>query len=52
MSTFCNDEILVNTKIDLSKVKPLLYSMSDRGYWSLGNRLSNAWDVGKKLIKK
>lgn len=51
ISTYCDDKILVGDKINLSKIKPLLYSMADRGYWSIGTRLFNAWDIGNKLIK-
>ena len=50
-ATYCNEEILENKKTNINKVKPLLYSMPDRGYWRLGKRITNAWEIGNKLKK-
>jgi flavin reductase (DIM6/NTAB) family NADH-FMN oxidoreductase RutF len=36
-------------KIDISKVKPLLFDMASVRYWSLGPELAQCWDVGKKM---
>ena len=51
VSTYCNESVIVYGKIDL-KVKPILFSMSDKGYWKLGESIANAWDVGKSIVKK
>jgi hypothetical protein len=28
---------------------PLLFAMPDRSYWSVGERVAKAWEVGKEL---
>jgi hypothetical protein len=28
-----------------------MLTMPDNGYWALGKRIGNAWDVGKTLLK-
>ncbi|OGD55882.1 hypothetical protein A3K78_05070 [Candidatus Bathyarchaeota archaeon RBG_13_52_12] len=51
VATYCDEYVLVDGKIDLSRVKPILYSTSDKGYWTLGERLTSAWDIGKRWGK-
>ncbi len=38
-------------KIDVTKVKPLLFDMSSVQYFSLGQPLGGCWNVGKQLKK-
>jgi hypothetical protein len=33
-------------------VDPILFEMHNRGYWSLGEKIAKAWDVGKEMKKK
>jgi flavin reductase (DIM6/NTAB) family NADH-FMN oxidoreductase RutF len=51
VNTFCDEEILNEGDVDFAKVKPLLFVMNDRSYWSLGKKVAKAWAVGKKLDK-
>jgi len=50
VATYAEDAVLTNGKVDLAKVKPLLFDMSSVKYWSLGEPVGNCWNVGKKLI--
>lgn len=34
VETHCDEDVLVSGKIDLAKVKPILFDMSSRKYWS------------------
>jgi flavin reductase (DIM6/NTAB) family NADH-FMN oxidoreductase RutF len=45
--TYCNEEILVNNKIDYAKVKPILFDMPQRKYWRLGEAFADCWSIGK-----
>jgi flavin reductase (DIM6/NTAB) family NADH-FMN oxidoreductase RutF len=36
-------------KIDISRVRPLLFDMHSVHYWKLGEPLAQCWNVGKKL---
>ena len=38
-------------EVDLARVKPLLFDMSSRKYWSLGQAMGNCWSVGKQYKK-
>ena len=48
-NAFCDESVLTEGVLDFDKLRPLLFTMGDRGYWSLGRRLADAWSVGKKL---
>jgi hypothetical protein len=41
--------VLTNGKIDLSKLRPLLFDMASVKYWRLGEAIGNCWNVGKSL---
>ena len=49
VATHADEAVLRDGKIDLAKVKPLLFDMHSPGYWGLGNRVADAWNIGKKL---
>jgi flavin reductase (DIM6/NTAB) family NADH-FMN oxidoreductase RutF len=48
---FCDDSCLTNGKPDFAKIDPLLFILSGRGYWKLGERVADAFKVGKELRK-
>jgi flavin reductase (DIM6/NTAB) family NADH-FMN oxidoreductase RutF len=39
-------------KISIKKINPLVYCATVREYWSLGKKLGNGFEVGKKIIQK
>jgi flavin reductase (DIM6/NTAB) family NADH-FMN oxidoreductase RutF len=47
--TYCDEQILTEGAPDFSKVRPILFTMDDRGYWKLGQRFAGAWSIGKGL---
>lgn len=49
VATYCDEECLTNGQLDFSKIQPLLFVMNDRGYWSLGERLASAWNIGRQF---
>ena len=49
VETYCDEQCLTDGVVDLSKVRPILFAMNDRGYWKLGERFAQAWSVGKEL---
>lgn len=38
-------------RIDLARVRPLLFDMQGIHYWSLGGRVAPCWNVGKAMKK-
>jgi flavin reductase (DIM6/NTAB) family NADH-FMN oxidoreductase RutF len=51
VATYADEDILSDGKVDLKKVKPLLFDMASKKYWSLGPAVGNCWSVGKQYKK-
>ncbi len=51
VQTYVEDSVLTDKKLDVEKLQPLLFDMSSKKYWSLGQALGNCWNVGKSLKK-
>lgn len=49
---FCNEDCLANGMPDIAKLNPLLLSMPDNRYWSLGEAVGKAWSDGKVMKQK
>jgi flavin reductase (DIM6/NTAB) family NADH-FMN oxidoreductase RutF len=49
VETYCDERCLTDGTVDFSQVRPLLFVMNDRSYWTLGQRHAKAWDIGKGL---
>ena len=52
VNIYTEERFLTDGKPDMGKIRPFLLSMPENAYWSLGSRLGNAWDSGKKLRKE
>jgi flavin reductase (DIM6/NTAB) family NADH-FMN oxidoreductase RutF len=52
IETYADESVFSNDKIDIAKVKPLLFDMSSIKYWSLGKPIASCWNVGKKMKMK
>ena len=52
VETYADESVLSEEKVDIAKVKPLLFDMGSIKYWSLGDVVANCWRIGKKLKKQ
>jgi flavin reductase (DIM6/NTAB) family NADH-FMN oxidoreductase RutF len=52
VQTYADDKVLTNGKIDVSKLRPLLFDMASVKYWRLGVAVGNCWNVGKSLKRQ
>lgn len=52
VETHADVEVLTNGVIDIAKVKPLLFDMASKKYWSLGGPVARCWSVGKSYTPK
>ena len=52
VETYAEESVLVDGRVDLSRVKPLLFDMSSVQYWSIGQTVARCWNVGKKMKQK
>jgi flavin reductase (DIM6/NTAB) family NADH-FMN oxidoreductase RutF len=48
VETHAERSVLTNGVVDLAKVKPLLFDMASKKYWSLGEPIAKCWSVGKR----
>ena len=47
--THSDEKVLTNGSLDYNKLHPLFFTMQDKGYWTLGQRIATAWSVGKEF---
>jgi len=52
IAVYSDERYLTNGAPDIKKINPLVLSMPERSYLTLGEHIAEAWDTGKKLIKK
>jgi flavin reductase (DIM6/NTAB) family NADH-FMN oxidoreductase RutF len=51
INVYAMESVLTDGTIDPLKLRPFMLTMPDNGYWTLGERIGDAWDIGKALIK-
>ena len=51
VASYCDDGAMTDDKIDLKKVKPMLFDMNSKEYWKLGEAFAKCWNIGKQLKK-
>ena len=49
VSSYTEERYLTDGKPDVRKMNPLLLTMPDNNYWTVGEHAGKAWSVGKKL---
>lgn len=52
VQTYADESVIVDGNIDITKLKPLLFDMASKQYWSLGQPLGKCWNAGKSLKGK
>jgi flavin reductase (DIM6/NTAB) family NADH-FMN oxidoreductase RutF len=51
-NVYASERILTDDRIDLEKFRPFVLTMPSNAYWSLGDRVGDAWSIGKGLLKR
>lgn len=46
---FTEEKYMTDNMLDIRKVNPFTLTMPDNHYWSIGENLGRAWNIGKKL---
>ena len=49
VQTFADERVMADGKVDIAKVRPLLFDMASVKYWRLGPAVGDCWRVGKAL---
>lgn len=47
---YADESILTDGVVDPLKLRPFMLTMPDNSYWALGERIGEAWSMGKPLI--
>ena len=47
VSVHADDDVLTDGKVDWGKIRPMIFTFPDAGYWQLGAYVAKAWSVGK-----
>jgi flavin reductase (DIM6/NTAB) family NADH-FMN oxidoreductase RutF len=51
VNVYATEAILVNGQVDVEKLRPFVLTMPGNSYWTLGERLGDAWGIGKVMLK-
>ncbi len=49
VNAYYDDQVLTSGTLDMAKIRPILFHLNDKGYWSIGERFATAWNVGQSL---
>ena len=49
VATYADEDCLTDGRPDILKINPLVLTMPDNNYWTVGAHAGQAWDAGKKL---
>lgn len=52
VEAYAEKKYLTNGLPDITKIKPIIFSMHDNTYWKLGEQLAHAFSIGKKFIAR
>ena len=52
VGAYADLEVLTNGVVDIAKLRPLLFDMASKKYWSLGEPVAKCWSVGKEYAAK
>ncbi len=47
VATYCEEKYMHGKMPDMAKLNPLIFSMGDNSYWSIGSKIGKAWSIGK-----
>jgi flavin reductase (DIM6/NTAB) family NADH-FMN oxidoreductase RutF len=51
VEAYAEPRFLTDGRPDIRTMNPFVLTMPDNGYWAVGERLAQAWSVGKQLKK-
>ncbi|MBD3253897.1 MAG: flavin reductase family protein [Candidatus Lokiarchaeota archaeon] len=51
VQAYAEETIVKNNVPDIKKLQPLIFSMNDNNYWTLGDLVGRAWSIGKDFQK-
>ncbi|MBN2539842.1 MAG: flavin reductase family protein, partial [Deltaproteobacteria bacterium] len=49
VQTYADESVLTGGAVDIAQLKPILFDMNSRKYWSLGGEIATCWNIGIQL---
>ena len=50
--TYTEERYLTDDKLDQKKLHQLVFTQPSGAYWALGEKIGDAWSIGKTLVKE
>ena len=50
-NVYATEAVLTEGAVDVAKLRPFVLTMPGSSYWALGERVGDAWGIGKALLK-
>jgi flavin reductase (DIM6/NTAB) family NADH-FMN oxidoreductase RutF len=47
VAAYAEEKYLTNGIPDVAKIRPIIFAMHENNYWTLGDHLGRAWNIGK-----
>jgi len=51
INVYADESVLTSGKVDLTKLSPFVLTMPGETYWALGERVGEAWKIGKVFLE-
>ncbi len=52
VKTYTEKKYMTNDALDITKVNPIIFSMYDNNYWRIGEKIGQAFHIGKTLDRQ
>ncbi len=52
IQAYAEEKFLTNGIPDITKMKPMFFSMNDNNYWKIGEHIGKAWSIGRNYKKE
>ncbi|MBA7521335.1 Flavoredoxin [subsurface metagenome] len=52
IQAYAEEKFLTNGIPDITKMKPVFFSMNDNNYWKIGEHIGKAWSIGRDYKKE
>lgn len=52
VGVYADEDSLTNGLPDITKIRPIIFSMFDNNYWGVGQHIGRAWNTGKSYQPK
>jgi flavin reductase (DIM6/NTAB) family NADH-FMN oxidoreductase RutF len=52
INVYASESVLTDGAVDVAKLHPFALTLPDKSYWALGEKVGQAWEIGKSLLQE